>query len=201
MKKEDDTNGIDIYKLRGWDYAGMCEILEHAIQRIRDTHIPALFHVEEITQPQGHSTSGSHERYKDGDRLVWEKDWDCVKQMKEWIMENSLADEEELKIIETEAKLLVKDSKQRAWDKYLAPIKEMVAKTVEVIRSNAGENEAVKKIATDLESVREPMRRDILKSLSKVINSGTYKAASLQPVQRFYDELLRENQQLYSNSL
>jgi TPP-dependent pyruvate/acetoin dehydrogenase alpha subunit len=73
---------MDIYKLKGWDYAGMCEIIEHAVQKIRDTHIPALFHVEEITQPQGHSTSGSHERYKEMERLSWEKEWDCIKQMK-----------------------------------------------------------------------------------------------------------------------
>ncbi len=201
LKKEDDTNGIDIYKLKGWDYAGMCEILEHAIHRIRETHIPALFHVEEITQPQGHSTSGSHERYKDGDRLVWEKEWDCVKQMKEWILENSLADDEELKVIETETKIHVKDSKQRAWDKYLVPIKQMVSRTVKVINENAAGNEDIKKVATGLAGLREPMRRDILKSLSKVINSGSYQDISLRPVQQFYDLLLRECQQLYSNSL
>ena len=201
LKKEDDTNGIDIYKLKGWDYAGMCEILEHAIHRIRETHIPALFHVEEITQPQGHSTSGSHERYKDGDRLGWEKEWDCLKQMKDWILENSLADEEELKVIETETKMHVKDSKQRAWDKYLVPIKQMVSRTVKVINENSAGNEDMKKVATALAGMREPMRRDILKSLSKVINSGTYQDSSLRPVQQFYDLLLRECQQLYSNSL
>ncbi|MBS1733082.1 MAG: transketolase, partial [Bacteroidetes bacterium] len=82
LQKTEDSNGIDIYKLKGWDYAGMCEVLEHAIQKIRDTYTPALFHVEEITQPQGHSTSGSHERYKMEERLAWEKEWDCVKQMR-----------------------------------------------------------------------------------------------------------------------
>ena len=87
FQKKDGTNGIEIYKLKGWDYAGMCEILEPAIQKIRDTHTPALFHVEEITQPQGHSTSGSHERYKTPERLSWEKEWDGVKQMREWIIE------------------------------------------------------------------------------------------------------------------
>ena len=74
----------------------MCEVLEPAIQKIRETHIPAIFHVEEITQPQGHSTSGSHERYKTAERLAWEKEWDCMKQMREWIIANALADEEEL---------------------------------------------------------------------------------------------------------
>jgi TPP-dependent pyruvate/acetoin dehydrogenase alpha subunit len=78
MEKNQDSNGIDIYKLKGWDYAGMCEVFEQAIQKIRDTHTPAIFHIEEITQPQGHSTSGSHERYKKPERLAWEKEWDCI---------------------------------------------------------------------------------------------------------------------------
>ena len=94
FQKNDDTNGIEIYKVKAWDYAGMCEVFEAGIAKIRATHTPALFHVEEVTQPQGHSTSGSHERYKTTDRLQWERDWDCIKKMKEWIFENSLADEE-----------------------------------------------------------------------------------------------------------
>jgi TPP-dependent pyruvate/acetoin dehydrogenase alpha subunit len=89
MQKNDDSNGINIYKLKGWDYAGMCEILEPAIQKIRDTHTPALFHVEELTQPQGHSTSGSHERYKNTDRLTWEKEWDCLSQFRNWLIQNA----------------------------------------------------------------------------------------------------------------
>jgi TPP-dependent pyruvate/acetoin dehydrogenase alpha subunit len=93
LQKKEDTNGINIYKLKGWDYAGMCEILDGAIKNIRETHTPALFHVEELTQPQGHSTSGSHERYKSPARLAWEKEWDGKKQMRDWIIANSLADE------------------------------------------------------------------------------------------------------------
>ena len=102
MQKEDGTNGINIYKLKGWDYAGMCEIFERAIQNIRETHTPALFHIEELTQPQGHSTSGSHERYKSTDRLNWEREWDGKKKMREWIISNSLASEEEINILEIE---------------------------------------------------------------------------------------------------
>ena len=113
MQKTDGTNGIDIYKLKGWDYAGMCEVFEPAIQKIRDTHTPAIFHIEEITQPQGHSTSGSHERYKKPERLAWEKEWDCIKQMREWMIANALAEEEELTEIEMNAKLFVKESKQK----------------------------------------------------------------------------------------
>ena len=79
MQKKEGTNGIDIYKVKAWDYAGMCEVFEAGIQKIRETHVPAIFHVEEVTQPQGHSTSGSHERYKSPERLQWERDWDGIK--------------------------------------------------------------------------------------------------------------------------
>ena len=104
FQKKEGTNGIDIYKVKAWDYAGMCEVFEAGLHKVRQTHTPALFHVEEVTQPQGHSTSGSHERYKSPERLEWERDWDGIKKMKEWIIENALASEEELEDIETEAK-------------------------------------------------------------------------------------------------
>ena len=104
FQKMEGTNGIDIYKVKAWDYAGMCEAFEAGIRSARHTHTPVLFHVEEVTQPQGHSTSGSHERYKSPERLEWERDWDSIKKMKEWIIDNALADEEELNEIETESK-------------------------------------------------------------------------------------------------
>jgi TPP-dependent pyruvate/acetoin dehydrogenase alpha subunit len=130
MQKNDGTNGIKIYKLKGWDYAGMCEVLEEAIAEIRRTHTPALFHIEEVTQPQGHSTSGSHERYKTPERLAWEKSHDGITRMREWILSNALADESELEAIEQEAIAHVKAAKQKAWDAFLAPIKAMVQQTV-----------------------------------------------------------------------
>ncbi len=113
MQRKENTNGFDIYKVKAWDYAGMCEVFESAIKRMRETHIPALFHVEEVTQPQGHSTSGSHERYKTPERLAWEREWDANKKMREWLLENTLASEEELEDIETKAKEMVRESKQR----------------------------------------------------------------------------------------
>ena len=88
FQKKDDSNGFHIYKIRGWDYAGMCEAFEEGIRLARETHTPALFHVEELTQPQGHSTSGSHERYKTPERLEWEREHDCIKKMREWIIDS-----------------------------------------------------------------------------------------------------------------
>ena len=136
LQKTEDSNGINIYNLKGWDYAGMCEVLEVAIKHIRDTHTPALFHVEEITQPQGHSTSGSQERYKTSERLTWENQWECRKQMREWIIENALADDNELRDIEIAAKKLVKQSRQDAWEKYITPIRKQVSDVVSLLQTD-----------------------------------------------------------------
>lgn len=191
FQKKDGSNGFDIYKMKGWDYAGMCEILEPAIQKIRDTHTPAIFHVEEITQPQGHSTSGSHERYKKPERLAWEKEWDCIKQMRSWVLENELAEEDELTGIEEEAFAFVKQSKQAAWDAYLSPIKELVAEAASLLEQTG--NEEAQKQASELKALREPMRRDILKALA----AGLYAAPAANDLKNYYDALLKKSNELY----
>jgi pyruvate/2-oxoglutarate/acetoin dehydrogenase E1 component/TPP-dependent pyruvate/acetoin dehydrogenase alpha subunit len=195
FQKQDGTNGFDIYKLKGWDYAGMCEVLEPAIDKIRETHTPAIFHVEEITQPQGHSTSGSHERYKTGERLGWEKEWDCIKQMRSWILENALASEEEIKVIEDETVAFVKQSKQKAWEEYLTPIKKMVEETVVVLEST--NDEGAIKHATLLSTLREPLQRDILKTLATAL----YDLPSATAVKTFYNDLLKKSNKTYDEFL
>lgn len=199
FQKKDGTNGIDIYKLKGWDYAGMCEILEPAIQKIRDTHTPAVFHVEEITQPQGHSTSGSHERYKTSERLQWEKEWDGLKQMREWIIANALAETEELIRIEENAIQFARESKQSAWAKYIDPIKELVTKTFEIINAAGSQNPAVKKLVDELVAIREPMRRDVLKALATILDITD--SGSAASVREFYQSLKTENKNLYNSYL
>ena len=193
FQKQDGTNGFDIYKLKGWDYAGMCEVLEPAIDRIRETHTPAIFHIEEITQPQGHSTSGSHERYKKADRLLWEKEWDCIKQMRSWIIENALAEEEEIKLIEEESFALVKSGKQAAWEAYLTPIKNILANAVALLEKT--NNETALKEAADLKALREPYKRDILKALAIALYKIPKTAAA--EVKSFYDNLLQKNNKEY----
>jgi len=204
FQKKDDTNGIDIYKVKAWDYAGMCEAFEAGIQNARLTHTPVLFHVEEVTQPQGHSTSGSHERYKSPERLEWEREWDGIKKMKEWIMENTLASEEELNEIETEAKELVRRSKIRAWEKYQEPILLQVNRSVEHIRNMAGETPdeaaSLQKLASVLAANREPGRKEVLQTLHKAIGlSGRSQAA--RNARGYYDELIKENKALYNSHL
>lgn len=202
LQKEEGTNGINIYKLKGWDYAGMCEVLEEAIQNIRDTHTPGLFHVEEITQPQGHSTSGSHERYKSQERLAWEKNWDCKKQMREWIISNALAEDTELDTIEYESKDKVRQSRKKAWEKYLVPITEETKETVEIIRAAARVNngEKLESIATSLLDIFTPMRRDIARALSEAIDYCE-NAEERSKLQSYYSSLKNKFEAIYDRHL
>jgi TPP-dependent pyruvate/acetoin dehydrogenase alpha subunit len=110
---DEENGGIEIYRVKGWDYAGMVETFTKGIAKVRENHIPAIFHVQEITQPQGHSTSGSHERYKTKERLEWEKETDCIRKMRQYILENAFATEEQLLEIEDAAKLHVQQAKKQ----------------------------------------------------------------------------------------
>jgi pyruvate/2-oxoglutarate/acetoin dehydrogenase E1 component/TPP-dependent pyruvate/acetoin dehydrogenase alpha subunit len=203
LQKEEGTNGINIYKLKGWDYAGMCEILESAIKHIRETHTPALFHVEELTQPQGHSTSGSHERYKSPERLAWEREWDGKKQMREWIIANALADENEIDEIETDAKILVKESRKQAWEKYRTPIKNQVTETINLLQQfseKQRDKEVVQKLINDLSALREPTRRDVMKTLGTVLNLPSSKGTDSE-IKNYYQNLKKENAELFNTFL
>lgn len=204
MQKNGSSNGINIYKVKAWDYAGMCEVFESGLQKMRETHTPALFHVEEMTQPQGHSTSGSHERYKDPKRLEWEREWDCIKKFREWIVANSIATHEELNAIDYEAKDYVRDAKAKAWEKFLAPIKEQVAATAELIKSivvsDMDTYNYIQQLATELQNNVEPLRRDVMRTLSLTMEAAPY-SPSIPEIQSFYDKLLQENKNLYDSHL
>ncbi|MGK2861852.1 MAG: alpha-ketoacid dehydrogenase subunit alpha/beta [Chitinophagaceae bacterium] len=204
MQKEEDTNGINIYRVKGWDYAGMCEVFDEGIRLARETHVPVLFHVEEITQPQGHSTSGSHERYKTQDRLAWEREWDALKKMREWIIENALSDEEELAVTERWAKGHVRESKIQAWQKYLGPIKQQVTKTTELLNNLAQSipdlSVQLLKIAGKLSLNREPLRRDIMKALHDAIDLAGNND-NIFWTKDYYSDLLKESKQLYNSHL
>lgn len=166
----DGSNGFNIYKLKGWDYAGMCEVLEDAIQHIRDTHTPAIFHVEELTQPQGHSTSGSHERYKSSERLDWEKKWDGIVQMRQWILDNELAGENELVEIEASAVETVKASKKMAWSKYTEPIKVLLEEATDRLSQVIHVHPRIDSFIHELKTLRDPFRRDILRNVSMALD-------------------------------
>jgi pyruvate/2-oxoglutarate/acetoin dehydrogenase E1 component/TPP-dependent pyruvate/acetoin dehydrogenase alpha subunit len=204
FQKNDNTNGLDIYRVKAWDYAQMCEVFEEALQKMRDTHVPAVFHIEEVTQPQGHSTSGSHERYKSPERLEWEREWDCIKKMKEWLVVSNIATEGELDEIHEQAKESVRQEKNSAWEKYLHPIQEQVSTTVDLIRGMMVNDvelyNAVQELANNLNSSKEPMRRDVLRTLSMAMETAP-KSPSIEELKHYYDELLKENNGLYNSHL
>jgi len=203
LQKKDDSNGINIYRLKGWDYAGMCEILDEAIKNIRETHVPALFHVDELTQPQGHSTSGSHERYKSPERLEWEKKWDAKKQMRDWIIANSLADDDELNEIENSAKHFVKAARLSAWNKYISPIKEEVVETLHLLEAyalRAEDKQEVQKAIKELSSLREPLRRDVMTALASVIDFASA-TEPISEVKDFYEKLKKKNAEIFNTYL
>ncbi len=204
FQKREGTNGFDIYKVKAWDYAGMCETFEAGIQKMRETHVPAVFHVEDVTQPQGHSTSGSHERYKSNERLAWEREWDCLKKMKEWIVENALASEEEMAEIEIKAKEFVKQSKTTAWENYINPIKQQVTKVTALLSDLAfalpEKSNAINTISQVLSAKRDPGRKDVMRALHSALLIQADKQ-KLQAVQNYYNELVALNKSLYNSYL
>jgi pyruvate/2-oxoglutarate/acetoin dehydrogenase E1 component/TPP-dependent pyruvate/acetoin dehydrogenase alpha subunit len=203
FQKREGTNGVDIYRVKAWDYAGMCEVFEAGIRSVRQTHTPAVFHVEEVTQPQGHSTSGSHERYKSPERLEWEREWDGIKKMKEWIIDNALANEDELNEIETAAKDYTRDSRNLAWEKYQEPIRVQVARSVTLIREMAvgqpDSAEVLQQMAATLAANREPGRKEVLETLHQAI--GLAGGEGSKDAAAYYRELLKENAALYNSHL
>jgi pyruvate/2-oxoglutarate/acetoin dehydrogenase E1 component/TPP-dependent pyruvate/acetoin dehydrogenase alpha subunit len=204
FQKKDGTNGIDIYKVKGWDYAGMCEVFETGLRSVRQTHTPAVFHVEELTQPQGHSTSGSHERYKSPERLEWEREWDGIRKMKEWIIDNALATEEELDDIETEAKESTRNSRNQAWENYQSPIRAQVSRSAALIREMAEaapeQNEQLQKLASTIAANREPGRKEVLQTLHTAIGLAGDTVAA-RNASAWYRELKTENAALYNSHL
>ncbi|MFN3667338.1 MAG: thiamine pyrophosphate-dependent enzyme, partial [Sediminibacterium sp.] len=204
FQKQADTNGIHIYKVKAWDYAGMCEVFEEALAKVRETHEPALFHVEEVTQPQGHSTSGSHERYKTPERLEWEKEWDCIKKMKEWMIENGLASVDELAAVEAEAKEMVKTGRNLAWEKYSAPIKAQAAQASELIRqsmvNDIDKYNQLQQMANELAANKEPLRRDVLRTIALAIEVAPG-SPTAQDLKALRSALLEESKGLYNSHL
>jgi pyruvate/2-oxoglutarate/acetoin dehydrogenase E1 component/TPP-dependent pyruvate/acetoin dehydrogenase alpha subunit len=186
---KDDSNGILIYKVKGWDYQGMCQIFDEGIEQCRVNHVPVVFHVEEITQPQGHSTSGSHERYKTAERLAWEKEWDCIAQFKSWILANGIAQEDELENIATKAKEKVKQDKTTAWDAFAFDIKNNTADLINILNNIANSATEYATFITEqitkLQSIKEIMRKDYMEIAAHILHT-LGKGSNSQPLQTWY---------------
>ena len=172
FQRDEQGNGYEIFKTKGWDYVHLCETYEKAIAVCRDQHVPVLIHVEEVTQPQGHSTSGSHERYKTKERLQWEMDFDCIKKMREWMIESAISTAEVLNQVEEDARASVRNAKSAAWSAFLAPIRNELKEAnalIDEVAAESANSAFVTKVKTDLNSSIDPIRRDILGAAKKVL--------------------------------
>lgn len=197
FQRDNEGKGYEIFKTKGWDYAHLCETYEKAAEICRTQHVPVLVHVEEVTQPQGHSTSGSHERYKSKERLDWEAEYDCVRQFKLWIIKNALATEEELTAIENEAKETIRLAKNASWSEYLSPIKQEVEEVCALF--NAIGSEEAQANAAKLQSIKEPIRREIHTAVKQVLRNTEHGNAHKQALMNWLEVSKQQNANRYGS--
>ena len=169
FKKDKNSNGFEILKVKGWDYVELMKTYEKAERICRNKHIPVIIHVRELTQPLGHSTSGSHERYKSKERLDWEKDFDCLKKMREWILQNKLVTKDELDKIEKESKeevrLAKRSAKSNSLEKNISNIKDLNNFLTE---NFSMDNPIIKGLLADLNKIQEPSKKDLFTHSNKI---------------------------------
>jgi 2-oxoisovalerate dehydrogenase E1 component len=205
FEKQDGTNGFKIFKVRGWHYPDLLLTYEKAVKHCREEHVPVLIHVEEMTQPQGHSTSGSHERYKSEERLAWAEEYDCIRQFGQFITMEGAATQEELDQIRKECKKQVRQEQKQAWVEFRELLDEEHKLAVEMIRSAAGASANktfIEKIASDLEAAMEPIRRDILGAARHALRylRGEESEARTALIS-WIDQSISENNDRYSDHL
>ncbi len=171
FQREKKLNGYEIIKVNGWDYPALVAAYHKAAELARNEHVPVLIHVQELTQPQGHSTSGSHERYKGPERLQWEREHDCNLKMRQWILEQNFATDEELIDLETDIKKKVRQGKNKAWQAYLQPHlqeRDTLLTLATPLAQRSTDEQAYTTLITNLKSNREPLRRDIISTSRQI---------------------------------
>ncbi len=209
FRSDEKGDGILIYKVKGWDYPELLRVYREGINACRSKHVPVLFHVTELTQPQGHSTSGSHERYKSPERLEWEKEFDGISRMREWIIESGIADEIRLSQIEKEANQRVREARNNAWRNYQQPILKMrdeFLHIADVSTCNCAKTSKIEQIKEDLKRIPEPIRKDIISSARKILrlicNSCSNPLSSLRGnVTQWLNEAMTESAERYNSCL
>jgi pyruvate/2-oxoglutarate/acetoin dehydrogenase E1 component/TPP-dependent pyruvate/acetoin dehydrogenase alpha subunit len=172
FQRNENEKGFEIFRAKGWDYAELIDVYEKAANIARNEHVPVLIHVQELTQPQGHSTSGSHERYKNEERLAWETEFDCLRQMKLWMIAMNISSPEELEIIDTETRKEVLEGKKAAWTAFINPIKIEQFELIDLLEKTANSSEnkvSIEPFIANLKTIKEPIRKEILSTARKVL--------------------------------
>ena len=210
MQRTADKSGYEIFITKGWDYAHLCETYEKAVKLAREEHIPVLVHVKEVNQPQGHSTSGSHERYKSEERLIWETEFDCIEKFKEWILKfnangKNIATEEALELIHKEAKTHVRDQKNAAWKEFTTDIQADLAEANQVMKAVANESNNrvfIEKEIEQLEKTFEPIRKDVLSTARRILRMvKDEKTPSRATLAAWIKSRIQQNHDRYSSHL
>jgi pyruvate/2-oxoglutarate/acetoin dehydrogenase E1 component/TPP-dependent pyruvate/acetoin dehydrogenase alpha subunit len=172
FQRDNDTNGYEIFRVNGWNYPELIDTFQRAAQVARKEHVPVMIHVQQLTQPQGHSTSGSHERYKSKERLAWEVEYDCNTQMRQWVIDNNIATDQELVAIEKDIKKNVRDGKKAAWSAFINPIqseKQELIVVLERTASSSANGVFITKLKNDIDAIDEPLRKDLLIAARKAL--------------------------------
>ena len=205
FQRTETENGYEILRVKGWDYPALIETFERAGTIARTEHVPVILHVTELTQPQGHSTSGSHERYKSSDRLQWEKDHDCNAKMREWMLENQIATEEELIEIEKDIKRQVREGKRKAWDAFLNPIKEekkKVIKILETLTTQSSNGQFINPLLKTLVNEKDALKSDLLTAARKALRFVSHeKNETTESLKKWVTDYIAKEQPNYSKHL
>ena len=204
-RTDDDPRGFEIHRVTGWDYPALVETYREVAALVRREHVPAIVHVVELTQPQGHSTSGSHERYKDADRLTWEQDHDCVTRMRAWMIEQGIATAERLDAIEDEDRQRVLDLKDRAWARFrdeLVAERDALCRLLDEAAARAPNGAALTAVSEDLRRRPVPMRRDLFRAVSDALVAARDGASAVrEPLIAWRAAHEAANEERYSSHL
>jgi 2-oxoisovalerate dehydrogenase E1 component len=210
FEKKEGTNGILVYRVLGWDYPALINTFREGIEICRKEHIPVVFHVDEMTQPMGHSSSGSHERYKSDERLQWEMDFDPLFKMKEWLLGNKIADKQVLEAIENEAMEIAKQAQKKAWENYISPIREQRDELLRIVENRGCHcrKDKIDKLALfakDLKRIVNPIRKDSMSTAKRILRHICIDCPSREKLQlditRWLSFHEKENHLKYCNSL
>lgn len=202
FQRDEYAAGYEIFKVRGWDYPALCETYQQAIDICRTEHVPVLIHVTEVTQPQGHSTSGSHERYKDKTRLDWEKEFDCNVQMRRWMLESAIITEEDLVDLEDEAKKLVREAQREAWNEFLGSISNEKEQAMAMISALEYGDGMMERLVGQLAATPDALRKEVISSVRKALRLTLNKpSAERTTLLNWYNEQIGHNQERYNSKL
>jgi pyruvate/2-oxoglutarate/acetoin dehydrogenase E1 component/TPP-dependent pyruvate/acetoin dehydrogenase alpha subunit len=205
FQRDKKHKGYEIFRVNGWNYPELIDTYQRAAQISRKEHIPVMIHVQELTQPQGHSTSGSHERYKDQERLAWEAEYDCNLQMRDWIITNNIANDEELISLERAIKKTVRESKKAAWNSFIQPILAERKDAISLLNSLASSSPNgvfITKLKNDLATMDEPLRKDLMSATRKALRYVVSETSSEKlALQNWINDYFTTVQPKYSSHL